>query len=138
LPEFVLFAAGDALSARAGAVDPSYHPETAFLDARVPKSRQFSEREWALMDLYEAASRAHRGGAAAVRADFPAIHKKLSQSFPDEWLLRWNLLESLLKADVDPNLRSALVAELEELELRFERKEPIASGLRYLSRSAAA
>ncbi len=138
LPEFVLFAAGDALSARAGAVDPAYHPETAFLDSRVPKSRQFSEREWALMDLYEAASRAHRGGAAAVRADFPAIHRKLSQSFPDEWLLRWNLLESLLKADVDPNLRSALVAELEELELRFERKEPIASGLRYLSRSAAA
>ncbi|HET9930522.1 MAG TPA: aromatic amino acid hydroxylase, partial [Polyangiaceae bacterium] len=138
LPEFVLFAAGDALTARAGAVDPGFYSETEFTGTRVPKPRVFSEREWALMDLYEAASRAHRGGAAAVRADFPAIHRKLAQSFPDEWLLRWNLLESLLKADVDPSLRSALGSELEELELRFERKEPIASGLRYLSRLAAA
>lgn len=136
--ELLLFALGDALSARAGAVDPAYYSETAFPETRVPKSRQYSEREWALMDLYEAASRAHRGGAAAVRADFPAIHRKLAQNFPDEWLLRWNLLESLLKADVDPSLRAVLVAELEELEVRFERKEPIASGLRYLSRSAAA
>lgn len=134
LPQFALFALGHPVTARAGAVDPGYYPQTAFPTTHVPKPRQYSTREWALMDLYEAASRAHRGGASAIRADFPAIHRKLAQSFPEEWLLRWNLLESLLKADLDPALRHVLVAELEDLELHFERKEPIASGLRYLSR----
>lgn len=135
---FALVDAGDALTARAGAVDPGYYPETEFAGTRVPKPRDYSDREWALMDLYDAASLAHARGAAAVRTDFPGIHRKLAQSFPDEWLLRWNLLESLLKLDVDCSLQRALVDELERLELYFERKEPIASGLRYLSRSAAA
>jgi phenylalanine-4-hydroxylase len=138
LPHFMLFVADEVITARAGAIDSGYYEETEFSGTRVPKPREYSERDWALMDLYEAASQAHSRGAASVRTDFPLIHDKLVQSFSEEWLLRWNMLESLLKVGVGPSLQSALVAELEALELHFDRKEPIASGLRYLSRLAAA
>ncbi|MFZ5896889.1 MAG: aromatic amino acid hydroxylase [Myxococcota bacterium] len=138
LPHFVLFAVGDPVSARAGAVDAGYYEQTEFSRARVPKPRTFSGTERALLDLYEQAATAHASGVLAVRAAFPRIHQALQREFPEEWLLRWNMLESLLKLDSERGLSQALVDELERLELYFERKEPIASGLRYLSRLAAA
>jgi hypothetical protein len=90
-----------------------------------------------LLTLYQQAARAHRAGRLALEAEFPRIVTRLEQDFPDEWLLRWNLLESLLKAGAAGPLGSRLREELELLESKFERREPIASGLRYLSRSAA-
>ncbi|MGC4093451.1 MAG: aromatic amino acid hydroxylase [Polyangiaceae bacterium] len=138
LPEFALFAADDVVTARAGAVDPSYYEQTEFARMRVPKPRVFSTRQQGLLDLYEAAAAAHRKGASAVRAEFPILHQAIELSFPDEWLLRWNMLESLLKLNTGSALERTLVDDLERLELYFERKEPIASGLRYLSRLAAA
>ena len=95
-----LVAAGDPLTAHAGAVDPSYHGETAFPGVRVPKPRT-------LPDARAGAARALRTGRVwptlgASELDdcesFPRVHDALARSFPDEWLLRWNLLESLLKA----------------------------------------
>ncbi|HEX3595186.1 MAG TPA: hypothetical protein VHU80_08795, partial [Polyangiaceae bacterium] len=53
-------------------------------------------------------------------------------AFPDEWLLRWNLLESLVKLGERPDLVARLERDLERLELHFERREPIATGLAYV------
>lgn len=137
LARYVLLAAGNVLSAQAGAIDGEYHPDTAFSRVKVPKARRLPERELALLALYERARRAHAAGPGALRAEFPSVAAQLVSDYPDEWLLRWNLLESLLKAGDSGELSAKLRAELERLEAKFERREPIASGLGYLSRSAA-
>jgi phenylalanine-4-hydroxylase len=137
LPRYVLLAAGDVLGAQAGAIDGAYHPDTDFSHVRVPKSRRLPERERALLGLYEQAGRAHGEGAPALAAEFPGIAARLELEYPDEWLLRWNLLESLLKVGDPGALGRELRSELERLEFKFEKREPIASGLRYLARFAA-
>ncbi|HVR19028.1 MAG TPA: aromatic amino acid hydroxylase [Polyangiaceae bacterium] len=137
LPRYRLLALGDPVTAHAGAVDPSYHGETAFSGVRVPKARELSETERSLVALYDRAARAHAEGAAGVAREFPRVHAALSESFPDEWLLRWNLLESLLKARDPGELATTLEAELERLEVAFDYRQPIASGLRYLAKVAA-
>ena len=62
----------------------------------------------------------------------PALHESLQRDHPDEWLLRWNLLELLTARALDAPRRAQLVTELSGLEERFEHKNPIAMGLRYL------
>jgi hypothetical protein len=100
--------------------------------------RTLLARERALLDLYERAVSAFRSqlGAEAVHA-FAAIHRELGLAFPDEWLLRWNLLECLCKLGGAEPLSSTLQSELWALERRFAEREPIASGLRYLAALAA-
>ncbi len=130
------------VTAHAGSADPAFFPAVEASRARVPKPQLLEPRERALLDLYERAIAAFRRqlGGAAVPA-FAAVHAELSRSFPDEWLLRWNLLECLCKlGEGEPNTRSlthTLQSELLALELKFSRREPIASGLRYLSSLAA-
>jgi phenylalanine-4-hydroxylase len=137
LPRYRLLAAGDPLTAHAGAVDPSYHGETAFPGLKVPKARVIPKGERALLSLYEQATRAHDAGSGAMTREFPEVHRELVRSFPDEWLLRWNLLESLLKVKDHGPLSAELKAELERLEVAFDYRQPIASGLRYLAKLAA-
>jgi hypothetical protein len=132
-----MLAAGQTVTARAGAVDPSYHADTAFSSVRVPSRAPGDPESARLLALYERAERAHLAGASAVGATFPGVHAALERDHPGEWLLRWNMLESLLKARHDSSLASSLRAELERLEIRFDHREPIASGLRYLARIAA-
>jgi phenylalanine-4-hydroxylase len=134
---FRMLVAGEFVSARAGAVDPSYHPDTPFSSTRVPSAVAADAGSARLLELYERAEHAHRSGPEAVAVTFPAVHAALERDYPHEWLLRWNLLESLLKTRRDGALASALRAELEGLEVRFDHREPIASGLRFLSRVAA-
>jgi hypothetical protein len=69
---------------------------------------------------------------ADVVPRFEAIHAVLRERHPDEWLLRWNLLESLVKLGQVESLGAALTHDLELLELRFAHREPIATGLAYL------
>ncbi len=132
LPAFV--------TAHAGASDPAFFPEAPASQLRVPKPRSLEQRERALLALYERAISAFREqlGSAAVPA-FCAVHAELSRSFPDEWLLRWNLLECLCKLGEGQAgaLAHSLRRELGLLELKFAHREPIASGLRYLSSLAA-
>ncbi len=105
---------------------------------RVPKPRTLQERDRALLDLYERAVFAFKNelGSNAVNA-FAQIHAELGRSFPDEWLLRWNLLECLVKLGGKEALGGTLQSELWALEHRFAEREPIASGLRYLAALAA-
>jgi phenylalanine-4-hydroxylase len=130
------------VTAHAGASVPTFFPEVEPSQQRVPKPQPLEQRERALLALYERAIVAFRAqlGSAAVPV-FAEVHAELSRSFPDEWLLRWNLLECLCKlgegqADGLPLGRS-LRAELLALELKFSHREPIASGLRYLASLAA-
>jgi phenylalanine-4-hydroxylase len=129
---FTWWLAGDFVTARAGSSDPAFYPPTPRSALSVPKSRRLPEREARLLALYEQAIRAAREGGS-VLAEFDRIEEHLEESFPDEWLLRWNLLESLLKAGQKGELFARLKQELEELEERYERRQPIASGLRYLA-----
>ena len=136
--EYLLIALPELTTAHAGASDPGFFPEGEASHVKVPKPRALQEREQALLALYERSISAFRGrlGGAAVSA-FAQVHRELTQSFPDEWLLRWNLLECLCKLAEGGSLSRTLESELLSLELKFLHREPIASGLRYLSALAA-
>ncbi len=130
LAEYALVPLGDFLTAHAGAVDPTYHAETSFPHVRVPKPRILPAREQALTRLYERVGAAPR--APAALAELTSVHDELVRVYPDEWLLRWNLLERALQIPAAAPFARGLAAELETLEVRFERREPIAMGLGYL------
>jgi phenylalanine-4-hydroxylase len=132
--EYLLFGAAELLSAHAGALDPTFHAATEPAGGSVPKPRELAARERALLSLYEQAIEAFRNqaGSSAVPV-FRAIHGQLAASFPDEWLLRWNLLECLCKWGDSGSFGRELEQELLALELKFEKRQPIASGLRYLA-----
>jgi phenylalanine-4-hydroxylase len=133
LAEFVLIPAADFVTAQAGAVDPSFFPETEFPGTRVPKPRTLPDRDLELLELYQAARAAHEAGPDAMNDAFPLIHMHLGRHFPREWLLRWNLLESLQKRGLDRPRAASLQAELEALEIALNYEQPIATGLRYLA-----
>jgi phenylalanine-4-hydroxylase len=128
LPEYHLLATADFVTAEAGAVDPKYHSDTAFPGIRVPKPRALPERETALLRLYEAAAQSRS------RDELAGVLALLEREYPREWLLRWNLLEAALRRGDAPELSQTLTDELERLEVLLERREPIATGLRYLSK----
>jgi len=132
IARYVMLATGDVVTAHAGAVDAKYHSETPFSPVRIPRPRDRPPEEQAVLDLYERAEGAYRAGAQAMAEVFPRIHAALERDFPEEWLLRWNLLESLLRRAPTGTLAQTLWAELERLEVAFDRRQPIASGLRYL------
>jgi phenylalanine-4-hydroxylase len=134
--EYTWYALPALVTAHAGASDAAFFPESEPSGVSVPKPQPLAQRERALLALYECARGAFRSqlGRAALPA-LAQVHAELCRSFPDEWLLRWNLLECLCKlgeSAAEP-LAQTLRAELLELELKFAHREPIASGLRYLS-----
>jgi hypothetical protein len=133
MARYLLIAAGDVVTAHAGAVDVKYHADTPFSPVRVPRPRAFPPDERRMLALYESAETAHRAGARAMAEVFPRVHEALARDFPQEWLLRWNMLESLVRAAHEQPLARTLWAELERLEIVLDRRQPIASGLRYLA-----
>jgi phenylalanine-4-hydroxylase len=124
------------LGAHAGA--PSdFFPETELPQTAVPKAHSVRPRENALVELYEMALGALRSSLGSeVVPVFERVHRELAQHFEHDWLLRWNLLESLQKLSLNVPLMDQLRRELEQLELFYERRQPIASGLGYLARVA--
>jgi phenylalanine-4-hydroxylase len=115
-----------------------YYQATEFPSTQVPAPRAFSTDERRLIGLYEQALSALRASfGAEVVPHFEAICGVLAQ-YPEEWLLRWNLLESLIKLGHTGRLARALEVELEQLEIRFAGREPIATGLAYLHGLGAA
>jgi hypothetical protein len=60
------------------------------------------------------------------------VAEALRKDFPEDWLLRWNLLECLGKVDHGLRLACELRDELLEIESRHPRDAPISMGLRYL------
>jgi hypothetical protein len=147
VPCFELLAAGEVGTARAGSVVATVAeiagPGASGLDSgataprpRVPKPRQLSARELRLLALYQRAERAARdtgSGGAALAASFAQVHAVLERDYPNEWLARWNLLETLVRRGPGEPLAAVLRDELEHLEVALGHREPIASGLRYLA-----
>jgi hypothetical protein len=110
-----------------------YLPPTRYPAVRVPKPRQYGSAERSLIALQERAAALARGGANADLEQLRAMHEQLTAHVPREWLLRWNLLEALITLGAgDSDLARALERELEQLELDFSHREPIATGLAHL------
>jgi phenylalanine-4-hydroxylase len=111
LATYALVPCGEFVTAHAGAVDPSYHGETSFPDVRVPKARSRSARERAVTELYARVARAPRTPAALE--ELLAVYGELEREYPDEWLLRWNLLERLANLPQASALAQRIAGELE-------------------------
>lgn len=135
-PGALIVLAPAALGAHAGA--PSdFYPETELPQTRVPKLHSIRPRENEMLELYEAALGALRSSlGAGVVPVFERIHGALNERFEHDWLLRWNLLESLQKLGLRVPLGDQLRQELEQLEVHYQYRQPIASGLSYLARVA--
>jgi phenylalanine-4-hydroxylase len=119
----------------AGPSDERYWPATRMSSRTVPKRKQYTSGQAELLDLYRQALQAWQGGSRQAEeavVEFTRIHQRLDLEFPDEWLLRWNLLESLIKAAAGPQLQATLVARLKEIETARFRELPIGMGLRFL------
>ncbi|MEY4508806.1 MAG: hypothetical protein RLZZ450_928 [Pseudomonadota bacterium] len=111
-----------------------FDPPTESSPQLVPRPRELSPTDRTLEALHERASAALHGllGSAAVGV-LAQLHDQLTRAFPDEWLLRFNVLEALLRlGERTGPLASTVEAELEQLEVRFVQREPIATGLRSL------
>ncbi len=136
LPGHVVALAEAALGAHAGA--PSdFFPETELPDALVPKSQTVPPRDRELLGLYETALGALRSSLGSdVVPVFERVHRELCRHFEHDWLLRWNLLDSLQKLSLQGEVASELRRELEQLEVYYQYRQPIASGLSYLARVA--
>lgn len=134
VPRARLVFAGALLGARAGASDPNYYESTEPSAERVPQPRTYPPAESRMIELYTHALAAHRSSSpSAMLSSFRQIHEVLRQQYPRDWLLRWNLLESLLKRDLRGDLTDTLRVELRALETEFRGAQPIASGLKYLT-----
>lgn len=134
-PGNVVLLAEAALAAHAGA--PSdFFPSTQLPQTLVPKAHSLPPGESALLGLYETSLSALRSSLGAeVVPVFERVHRELTAHFEHDWLLRWNLLESLYKLSLQVPLAEQLRCELEMLESHYHYRQPIASGLGYLSRA---
>ncbi|MDH5674036.1 MAG: aromatic amino acid hydroxylase [Myxococcales bacterium] len=116
----------------AGAAE-GHEPETEASGRRVPKPRDFDAAQREMLELYERALGAfHNLGGRELRCACAKLVERLDAAYPDEWLLRFNLLESLVKAGEGPAMQGRLTEDLERLELRYGGREPIATGLSYV------
>ncbi|HET8939335.1 MAG TPA: aromatic amino acid hydroxylase [Polyangiales bacterium] len=110
-----------------------YFPATELRETKIPRQREFPPAHAKLIELYEEALGSLREGFGGdVLQTFERIHEALEARYPDDWLLRWNLLESLAKLGKGAALGADLTRELERLELRYAHREPIATGLAYV------
>ncbi len=132
--DFDLAVGNRVASCFAGAADPRYYPPTEFTGAKVPRSKDevTAREEDKVRHLYREALRFWENPHAPELVDaFQRIADELSQH-PEEWLLRWNLLESLRKVDRGADLQMRLRDELLEIEKTDYDGLPITTGLRYL------
>jgi len=114
-----------------------YHPPTEFAETSVPKPRTRDAAQRELVQLHEQSLYALRECfGAEVVPRFETIYATLAARHPEEWLLRWSLLESLVKLGQGADLKQRLASDLALLEVRYAHREPIATGLAYLQRLA--
>jgi phenylalanine-4-hydroxylase len=126
------------VSAWAGAADPAFWPASAFSNVRVPRPTQVQTPEGRLLELFATVAELHRENSElSLLRRVGEIYAELSGAHPDEWLLRWNLLELVSRRDGGAELSERLRRDLLRLETRFHHEQPIASGLRYLGLEAA-
>lgn len=127
---YPLALAGALPGVRAGAPQ-SYVGASSPSCARVPRPQWMNPRDRQMLSLYEEAVDAWRtSSGGALVAAFERISRKLDCEYPDDWLLRWNLLESLVKVREGASaLAKKLTLELDALDIKYSHKEPISAGL---------
>jgi phenylalanine-4-hydroxylase len=131
---FDLVAGSAVVSCFAGSGDQAYYPPTEFAGETVPRAKDptTAEEEGKVRHLYRDALRLWAGDDSPELVDgFRKIDKELADH-PDEWLLRWNMLESLRKVDRGEDLQSKLRDDLLEIEKADWDSLPITTGLKYL------
>ncbi len=124
--EPLVIAAGRVRSVRAGAEDAAFWPEAEYPQQKAPMRAPEQPRERERRALYE------RGATSRTVAEWAVVHERLQRDFPDDWLLRWNGLRSLTELGADAPRCARLADELLALEERYQQRNPIAMGLRYL------
>jgi phenylalanine-4-hydroxylase len=130
-------ALGQRVRTVAAGAPPEFYVVTPFSRSMVPKARLFDATQRERIELHERALEAWRSLLGSeVASEFEKIAQRLDAAYPNEWLLRWNLLESLVKLGHDARepgtLAHRLQTDLGRLEVRFQHLEPIATGLRYV------
>jgi phenylalanine-4-hydroxylase len=137
LPSSVIPLAGEVLSASAGAADPAYWPTSELPTKRTPPPRVRPAADHQLVALYREALRLwERPESPELVPGFTRIARELRALYPGDWLLRWNLLESLRKIDAGVLLATMLRDDLLTVAAGVPgdaaTKAPIERGLRYL------
>lgn len=144
LPSRVIPLAGEIAAAHAGAASPDYWPAGEFPRALTPPRRARPASDQRLVLLYRDALRLWERpdsidevpDAPDIVPGFTRIANELRTHYPGDWLLRWNLLESLRKLDAGVVLATMLRDDLLDVEASTPgdaaTKAPIARGLRYL------
>ncbi len=119
--------------AYAGPSDAAYWPPTELSAVRVPRRRTRTGDDARRIELYrEALGLWQRPSEPELVQGFEQIHAALLEKLPNDWLLRWNLLECLRKVGSETPLCNVLRRELLEIEAQAPRDLPITTGLRYL------
>ena len=121
-------------SAFAGPVDESYWPPSDFPDKKVPHTKNYSREDRELLDMYIKLDQARQSGnKEELLAVVDANTETLLRSYPDHWLLPWNMLELLVKNDCG----ITYACRLKDMMLEAERKRfhdiPVTMGLKYLN-----
>jgi phenylalanine-4-hydroxylase len=137
---YPLLLAERVVTAGAGSASPDVSPLDAHDSAsllgrprmKVPKPKNLSPSTARLERLYAEARGARQQGARG-RATLEALQAELGTSYPHEWLLRWNVLDTLIELGLaeDPLARQ-LERQLRELEEYHRGQHPILLGLDYL------
>jgi phenylalanine-4-hydroxylase len=126
-------ALGEAVRTACAGAPRGFHPPTAPSDVWVPKPRTFDAAERERIGLYERGVSAFRSLAGADAAhELARVAALADRVCPDDWLLRYNLLESLVRLGERGEVGARLETDLERLEIRYEHREPIATGLAHL------
>lgn len=134
------------VSVRAGRSARSSIPPRP-LSTRVPRPRTRGAAERAMVQMFEEAHALFHARAGTRAADaVERMVRTLDAHYEDEWLIRYELLAGLVRAGepgeagqgpqdtaaLAHKLAHKLARDLERLELRYARREPIATGLAYL------
>ena len=132
-PTLTLAVGESVVSCYAGPADPSYWPKSDFANVKVPRPKEHPGMQGGLLTLYERALAAWNSSDKTdlVRIFHPLVDT-LESKYPNDWLLRWNLLECLCKRGVDDPLVDRLRNSLLAIEERFPNTAPVSLGLRYL------
>ena len=120
-------------TAFAGAADLNYWPETEFSEDSYPKPKHLTEEEATLLALYQDHETVWEQGVEEALPVFQKAADRLERDYTDHWLLHWNMLEKLTRADRGLCLASRLKATMLEIEKRDFNRVPVTVGLKYLN-----
>lgn len=123
-------------SACAGSSDPDYWPATEFSGRVVPAPRARTGAVAELLELYHRSLEIWKNPQdPTLEARFAEITDVLDRAFPNEWMLRFNLLECLRKVGACGPLAGRLREKLLEIESRAYDTVPATTALAYLDRT---